>query len=111
MRRAPPKLTTIIFATGIIFTLFSCFFSLGGIMWSQKIPSPAWRSSHHLPFALSIPPRTSGANITGNITIDGDAALDAYFAGNGTDGLTPGTAYVIQDINLGNDNYGIVVQD
>jgi parallel beta-helix repeat protein len=38
------------------------------------------------------------SNETGVVTIDGDAALDAFCAGNGTDGLTPGSAYVIQNL-------------
>ncbi|MEX2726782.1 MAG: right-handed parallel beta-helix repeat-containing protein [Candidatus Sigynarchaeum springense] len=34
------------------------------------------------------------------VFIDGNAALDTYCAGNGTDGLTPATAHVIRDLVL-----------
>jgi len=49
------------------------------------------------------------------ILIDGNAALDAYCAGNGTDGLTPATAHVIRDLVLNASTIangsGIVIQN
>nr|MDO8109059.1 NosD domain-containing protein [Candidatus Sigynarchaeota archaeon] len=52
---------------------------------------------------------TSQMVIHRTISIRGDVALDAFCAGNGTDGLTPATAHVIDYFNVTTHNAGTIL--
>ncbi len=63
--------------------------------------------NNNTPNAIGIP---NASIIHDPIYIDGDIAMDAFFAGNGTDGLSYETAYVLEDLEIDAGGVGSAIR-
>jgi len=57
-----------------------------------------------------ITPNTSDVQLHPRITIIGNTHLDVFCFGNGTDGLTPSTAYILKDYMIDANYSGSAIQ-